>query len=80
MRVLHQDLVEKPKEADKKFKPRNPNPNQWRIMQDNRGFRQYGNEREPDLLEENFVSNMADVRVAAMALQNLIHNWNEGWI
>lgn len=85
MRVLHRDLCEKPKEEDPDFKPRQPNPNQWKILQgpgrDNNGRRMVGScKEEPDRLEENFVSTMADARVAAMALQNLIHSWNEGWI
>jgi hypothetical protein len=71
MRVLHHELVEVPKEADKDFKPRKPNPNQWRMLH-GPGLR---NE-----LEDTFVSTMEDARLAATALQNLIHMWNEGLI
>lgn len=84
MRLLHRELVEKPQEEDKKFKPRKSNPNQWKILQgpgrDRHGSRMYNHEKEPDRLEENYVSTMEDARLAATALQNLIHSWNEGWI
>ncbi|SMQ52236.1 unnamed protein product [Zymoseptoria tritici ST99CH_3D7] len=66
MRVLHHELVEQPREEDKKFKPRKPNPNQWKIL------------HGPDQIVENYVSTMEDARLAATALQNLIYRWNEG--
>ena len=83
MRLLHQDLCEKPKEEDPKFKPRQPSSNQFKILQgpgkDNHGCRMYGSvKEEPDRLSESYVSSMAEARVAAMALQNLIYCWNEG--
>lgn len=89
MSLLHDDLVEKPREEDHMFKPRKPNPNQWKILQsprrDCRGRRKmthdfHGSEEESDRLEEDYVSNMADARLAARALQNLRYSWNEGWI
>lgn len=89
MSLLHDDLVEKPREEDHTFKPRKPNPNQWKILQsprrDCRGRRKmthdfHDSEEESDRLEEDYVSNMADARLAARALQNLRHSWNEGWI
>lgn len=40
----------------------------------------HDSEEESDRLEEYYVSNMADARLAARALQNLRHSWNEGWI
>lgn len=88
VRLLHHDLVEKPKE-DHTFKPRQPNPNQWKIFQgpgrDCHGRRKmthdsHDSEEESDRLEEDYVSNMADARLAVRALQNLRHSWNEGWI
>lgn len=82
MRVLHHELVEKPKEEDKKFKPRKSNPNQWKILlgpgRDSHGCRMYDYERQPDRLEGVWVSTMEDAGLAATALQNLIYNWNEG--
>lgn len=90
MSAVH-DLVEKPKEEDHTFKPRQPNPNQWKIFQgpgrDCHGRRKmthdsHDAEEDSDRPEEYYVSNMADARLAATsrALQNLRHSWNEGWI
>ncbi|EGP85584.1 unnamed protein product [Zymoseptoria tritici ST99CH_1A5] len=82
MRVLHHELVEQPREEDKKFKPRKPNPNQWKILhgpgRDRHGCRMYNDTDEPDQIVENYVSTMEDARLAATALQNLIYRWNEG--
>lgn len=83
MRLLHRELVEKPSEEDKKFKPRKSNPNQWKILQgpcSEYGSRIRDNGKVPDRLEETYVSTMEDARMAATALQNLIHNWNEDLI
>jgi hypothetical protein len=83
MRVLHRELVELPKEADKDFKPRKANPNQWKVLHGPNGVdlgcHLHGRDtEEPDRLEEIYVSCTEDARLAAMALQNLIYNFNEG--
>lgn len=84
MRLLHHELVETPKESDKTFKPRKSNPNQWKILlgpgRDSHGSRMYDAEKHSDRIEEVWVSSMEDAGIAATALQNLIHNWNEGLI
>ena len=72
MRVLHHELVVRPKEVDKKYKPRQANPTQWMMLR--------GHDEMSNRLEEHFVSSVEDVRQAAMALQNLMYNWKEGLI
>lgn len=84
MRILHHELVEKPKESDKKFKPRKSNPNQWKTLlgpgRDSHGQGMHAYEKGHDRLEEVWVCTAEDAGLAATALQDLIYSWNEGWI
>ena len=76
MRVLHEDVVEAPKRADKKFKHRNPSPPKWQVLQTQTDYRG----RQSNALEEKYVSNATDARMACTALQTMLWLWQEGRI
>ncbi|EME77219.1 uncharacterized protein MYCFIDRAFT_200550 [Pseudocercospora fijiensis CIRAD86] len=76
MKVLHEDVVEAPKRADKKFKHRNPSPPKWQVLQTRTDYRG----RQSNSLEEQYVSNATDARMACTALQTMLWLWQEGRI
>ncbi|KAF2764269.1 hypothetical protein EJ03DRAFT_33899 [Teratosphaeria nubilosa] len=70
MRVLYRDFVEERQQADKKLKPRKPNPNKWKILQNN--FSDTNRK-----LEEQYVSSEKDARMACTALQTVLYLWQQ---
>jgi hypothetical protein len=66
MRVLHKEFIEDPQQVDKKFKPRRPSPNKWKILQE--GF-----PGDQLALENNNVSSEEDARMTCTALQNVLY-------
>lgn len=75
IRAVHRELVEKPSQVDKKYKPRKPSPAKWQLLQT------MNHRDDPDArLRELYQSSEQEARMACTALQTLLWLWQEGML
>ncbi|KAK4608914.1 hypothetical protein CLAFUW4_14340 [Fulvia fulva] len=63
-------------EQDDKFKARQPSSVKWQIIHPAMGPVYM----DTDPLEENYISNARDARMACAALQEMLYSWQQGYL